>query len=71
VTCCKYVKICIHFNYLFSHLSTFILDLLLTKWVTKVKLDINSVEVNSQLSHRGHPACLYLYIDFDGHNLDQ
>jgi hypothetical protein len=27
-----------------------------TKWVSKVKPDINSVEVHLQLSHNGHPV---------------
>ncbi len=33
-------------NYLFSCLSPYLYYLLLTKWVTKVKPDINSVEVH-------------------------
>ncbi len=41
---------------LFSYLSTCIEDLLLVEWVTKVKPDINSVEVHPQLSSNGHPV---------------
>jgi hypothetical protein len=44
-------------NYLFSYLSTSdIWDLLLTDWVTKVKPDMNSVEVHPQQSHIRHPV---------------
>jgi hypothetical protein len=30
--------------------------LLLTEWLTKVKLDSNSLEVHPQLSHSRHPV---------------
>jgi hypothetical protein len=30
-------------------------NLLLTEWLTKVKLDNNSLEVHPQLSHSRHP----------------
>jgi hypothetical protein len=40
--------------YFFTYLS--IENLPLTEWTTKVKSDINSVEVHSQLSHKGHPV---------------
>jgi hypothetical protein len=42
-------------NYLFSYQSTYTYDLLLTKWVAKVKIDLNSLEVHQQLSHKVHP----------------
>jgi hypothetical protein len=32
------------------------LDLLLTEWVTRMKLGSNSVEDHSQLSHNRHPV---------------
>jgi hypothetical protein len=32
------------------------LDLLLTKWVTRMKLGSNSVEDHPQLSHNRHPV---------------
>jgi hypothetical protein len=35
-------------------LSIIIQDLLLTIWVTKLKLDINLVDVHLQISHIGH-----------------
>jgi hypothetical protein len=41
---------------LFSYLSTYIRDLFLTELVTKVKPNINSVEVHPQLSNDGHPV---------------
>jgi hypothetical protein len=45
-------------NYLFSYLSTYIYGyLFLTKLVTKVKPNINSVELHPQLSNKGmHPV---------------
>jgi len=43
-------------SYLFSYLSTYIRDLFLTKLVTKVKPNLNSVEVHPQLSNNGHPV---------------
>ncbi len=43
-------------RYLFSYLSTYIWDLFLTKLVTKVKPNLNSVEVHPQLSNNGHPV---------------
>jgi hypothetical protein len=42
--------------YLFSYLSTYIGDLFPTELVTKVKPNINSVEVHPQLSNNGHPV---------------
>jgi hypothetical protein len=41
---------------LFSYLSTYTYDLLLTEWVTKVKPNSNSVEVHPQMSHTRHPS---------------
>jgi hypothetical protein len=44
-------------TYLFSYLSTYIGDLFLTELVTKVKPNINSVEVHPQLSNNNrHPV---------------
>jgi hypothetical protein len=43
-------------SYLFSYLSTYIWDLFLTGLVTKVKQNINSVEVHPQLSNNRHPV---------------
>jgi hypothetical protein len=43
-------------NYLFSYLSTCISDLFLTELETKVKPNINSVEVRPQLSNNGYPV---------------
>ncbi len=43
---------------LFSYLSTYIWDLLITEYVTQVKPDVNSAEVHPQLSHYGHKADL-------------
>jgi hypothetical protein len=40
----------------FPNLSTYIYDLFLTELVTKVKPNINSVEVHPQLSTNGHPV---------------
>jgi hypothetical protein len=42
-------------SYLFSYLSIYIWDLFLTELVTKVKQNINSVEVHPQLSNNMHP----------------
>jgi hypothetical protein len=43
-------------SYLFSYLSTCISDLFLKELITKVKPNINSVEVHPQLSNNGHPV---------------
>ncbi len=43
-------------TYLFSYLSTYIADLFPTELVTKVKPNINSVEVHPQLTNNGHPV---------------
>jgi hypothetical protein len=43
-------------NNLFSYLSTYIWDLFSTKLVTKVKPNINSVDVHPQLSNNKHPV---------------
>jgi hypothetical protein len=43
-------------TYLSSDLIFVPIQLLCTKWVTKVKPDINSVEVHPQLSHNKHPV---------------
>jgi hypothetical protein len=32
------------------------LDLLLTEWVTRMKVSTNSVEDHPRLSHNGHPV---------------
>jgi hypothetical protein len=40
----------------FFNLSTYIWDLFLTELVTKVKPNINSVEVHPQLSNNRHPV---------------
>jgi hypothetical protein len=42
-------------SYLFSYLSTYIWDLFLKKLFTKVKPNVNSVEVHPQLFNNGHP----------------
>jgi len=39
---------------LVTYLPTYGHHLLLTKWITKVKLDSNSLEVHPQLSHNMH-----------------
>jgi len=41
---------------LFSYLSAYLWDLFPTELVTKMKLNINSVEVHPQLSNNGHPV---------------
>jgi hypothetical protein len=41
---------------LFSYLSTYIWDLFLSEIISKVKPNINSVEVYPQLSNNGHPV---------------
>ncbi len=41
---------------MFSYLSTYIRDLFVTELVTKVKPNINSVEVHPQLSNDRHPV---------------
>ncbi len=45
-------------NHLFFYLSTYIWDLFLRTLVTKVKPNINSVEVYPQLSNFRHHCCL-------------
>jgi hypothetical protein len=48
-------------SYLFSYLSTYnIEDLFRTELVTKVKPNINSVEIHPQLSGNGHPVDVVL-----------
>jgi len=39
-----------------TYFPTYIWDLFLTEFVTKVKPNINSVEVHPQLSNNGHPV---------------
>jgi hypothetical protein len=39
-----------------TYFATYIWDLFLTELVTKVKPNINSVEVHPQLSNNGHPV---------------
>jgi len=39
-----------------TYFPTYIRDLFLTELVTKVKPNINSVEVHPQLSNNGHPV---------------
>jgi hypothetical protein len=42
-------------SHLFSYLSSDVYSTyVFTKWASKVKPDINSVEVHPQLSHNGH-----------------
>ncbi len=40
----------------FFYLFAYVWDLFLTELVTKVKPNINSVEVHPQLSNNGHPV---------------
>jgi len=44
------------FSYLSSYLPIYIWDLFPTETITKVKRNINSVEVHPQLSNNGHPV---------------
>jgi hypothetical protein len=57
LTCCYCLVFAIYLfsNYLFSYLPIYILDLFVTKLVTKVKSNIKSVKVHPQLSNNGHP----------------
>ncbi len=43
-------------SYLFSYLSTYLWDLFRSEMITKVKRNINSVEVHPQLSNNRHPV---------------
>jgi hypothetical protein len=56
LTCCYCLVFAIYLfsNYLFSYLPIYILDLFVTKLVTKVKSNIKSVKVHPQLSNNGH-----------------
>jgi hypothetical protein len=58
LTCCYCLVFAVYLlsSYLFSYLPISILDLFLTKLVTKVKSNIKSVKVHPQLSYNSYPV---------------
>jgi hypothetical protein len=56
LTCCYCLVFVVYLfsNYLFSYIPIYILDLFLTKLITKVKSNIKSTKVHPQLNNNDH-----------------